>query len=121
MTQTNQVQNSQAQTEPKIKWNKKELAGYIANRSSVYHKYEIEDFLEMLIDAITEIAVEGEEIKIENLGHFTQRPSGMKRIYDFPTKTTRVVQGYPTLMFRVSPSLQKKIRDKVKADRGTQG
>lgn len=98
-------------------YNKKELARYLAEKNTDYHQYEFEDFLDFFVDAVNTIAVDGDEIKIENLGHFTQRAASDKKQYNFQTKQSTVIKGFPTLLFRVAPSLQRKIRAKTIAER----
>lgn len=91
---------------------KKDLARLMNEHCSDYYGYEFEDFLDIFTAVIPELVLEGNTIKILELGEFYPKYNKDKIMTSGLTGKTQEVKGGVSMGFKVSKSLQKRLRDR---------
>lgn len=93
-----------------------ELAKYINKKSKgEYFLYEIKDVIDLLVKSIEELVVEGKQVRLKEFGVFKLKKNSTRVVSTKPMNGEVIhSEESHTLKFTAYPSLQAKIKQKVK-------
>lgn len=91
----------------------KDLARILSEYSEEqYYIYEFQDFLDIFTAVVPELVLEGNTIKMLELGEFYPKYNKDKIMKSGLTGKTQEVKGGVSMAFKTSRNLQKKLREK---------